>query len=82
MNQNRIARFQKISFEQYIGDVASSRTVNLSSADDINNIKKEYDEIIIPARATIRSAGYDFYSPFEFTLLPNDTILIPTGIRC
>lgn len=82
MNQNRIARFQKISFEQYIGDVASARTVNLSSADDINNIKKEYDEIIIPARSTIRSAGYDFYSPFEFTLLPNDTILIPTGIRC
>ena len=32
-------------------------------------------------RATKYSAGYDFYSPFDFTLNPGETIKIPTGIR-
>ena len=35
----------------------------------------------MPARATRGSAGYDFYSPLEFTLEPGKTIKIPTGIR-
>ena len=36
----------------------------------------------IPHRATKGSAGYDFYAPFTFTLLPGETIKIPTGIKC
>ena len=31
--------------------------------------------------ATTGSAGYDFYSPLDFTLNPGETIKIPTGIR-
>ncbi len=27
------------------------------------------------------SAGYDFFSPVDFTLKPGETIKIPTGIR-
>lgn len=33
-------------------------------------------------RATFGSAGYDFYSPIDFTLYPHQTIKIPTGVRC
>ena len=41
-----------------------------------------YNDIILPKRATSGSAGYDFFAPFEFSLKPNETIKVPTGIRC
>lgn len=43
--------------------------------------EKNYTELKLPKRATKYSAGYDFYSPFPFTLNPGETIKIPTGIR-
>ncbi len=35
----------------------------------------------LPKRATVGSAGYDFYSPVALTLAPGETAKIPTGIR-
>ena len=35
----------------------------------------------MPKRATIGSAGYDFYAPFDIELKPGETIKVPTGIR-
>ena len=35
----------------------------------------------LPERKTSGSAGYDFYSPVDFSLAPGETIKIPTGIR-
>lgn len=43
--------------------------------------KSVYAKIRLPRRATKGSAGYDFFAPESFTLVPNETILIPTGIR-
>ena len=40
-----------------------------------------YNEIKLPQRATKGSAGYDFYSPIDFTLNPQETIKVPTGVR-
>ena len=40
-----------------------------------------YESIQLPRRATRGSAGYDFFSPVEFSLKPGETIKIPTGIR-
>ena len=40
-----------------------------------------YEAIKLPARATRGSAGYDFFSPFAFSLKPGQTIKVPTGIR-
>ena len=37
--------------------------------------------MFIPKRSTSRSAGYDFFSPFYFELLPGESIKIPTGIK-
>ena len=63
----RIAEFEKVSREQW------SQVV--PGAAGYNNIK-------LPTRATSGSAGYDFYSTMTFRLQPNETITIPTGIRC
>ena len=65
--------FEKISFEEF------KKAFDNKSVEEIQKI---YDEIKLPKRATIGSAGYDFYAPFSFTLHPNETIKIPTGIRC
>lgn len=69
----RIAKFHKVSYEQF-----ESALINNIDKEDI---KKIYDEINLPKRATAGSAGYDFYAPFDITLKPSETILIPTGIR-
>ena len=71
-----IAKFEKVSFEQYKKDFKET-------FDGYNDeqIKLIYDEIKLPKRATKGSAGYDFYSPITFTLKPCEIIKIPTGIR-
>ena len=40
-----------------------------------------YNSIMLPKRATSGSAGYDFFAPYDFTLQPNQTIKVATGIR-
>ncbi len=62
----RIAKFEKVSFEEF-----------RKSIDDEN----VYNNIKIPVRATKGSAGYDFLSPVDFELEAGQTIKIPTGIR-
>ncbi len=71
-NFKRVARFEKVSFEQFM-----SGFDNL----DEGKIKELYDSLVLPKRATKGSAGYDFYAPFDITLEPGKTIKIPTGIR-
>ena len=62
-----IAKFEKVSIEQF--------------TEGWDKIKKTYESIKLPKRATAGSAGYDFYSTLDFELKPNETIMIPTGIR-
>lgn len=69
----KIAKFEKVSFEEF------QKAFDNKSVEEIQKI---YDEIKLPKRATLGSAGYDFYTPISFTLAPNETIKIPTGIRC
>lgn len=73
----RVAKFEKVSLGRYIKDYVD--TFGNKPNDIITEI---YSEIKLPKRATSGSAGYDFYSPIGFTLQPNQTIKIPTGIRC
>ena len=69
----RLAKFYKVSKEQFLGDMAEERLFPTESA---------YENLELPKRATKGSAGYDFYSPIKFILKPGQTIKIPTGIRC
>ena len=70
---NKIAKFHKVSFEQFSSALLSQK----------GSVATEecYQSIKIPRRATVGSAGYDFYAPFDFTLAPGEEITIPTGIR-
>lgn len=72
----KCAKFEKVSFNQFKNDFCEIFPL----ADE--KIKKIYDEIKIPQRATKSSAGYDFYLPIGIELAPGETIKIPTGIRC
>ena len=67
-----ISKFYKVSKTQYDNDLNNL----LGLKDD------SYELVRIPVRATAGSAGYDFVSPISFTLNPQDTIKVPTGIRC
>ena len=64
----RIAQFMKVSRAQFERDWEF-------------DVPVPYDELRLPHRGTSGSAGYDFYSPIDFTLAPGEFIKIPTGIR-
>ena len=72
----RIARFEKVSFEQFLE--GWGETLNIT---DRNRIREIYDGIRLPRRATAGSAGYDFFAPADITLRQGETIKIPTGVR-
>ena len=71
----RIAKFEKVSREQLVADWLDTFGGSEAEAEQV------YETIKLPKRATKGSAGYDFYSPVEFTLKPGETFKIPTGIR-
>lgn len=72
----RIAKFEKISPEQFKKDFLDTFPETKEA-----EIAEIYEKIKLPQRATAGSAGYDYYSPIDFTLKPGETIKIPTGIR-
>ena len=76
---HRIAKFEKVSWKRFLADYLD--TFGENTTVDINEVKRIYDDIELPKRATTGSAGYDFKSPISFHLKPNETIKIPTGIR-
>ena len=87
----KIAQFEKVSFEQFIKD-----WIDCFPFYNKDNIKKIYDNIKLPQRATSGSAGYDFYCPMTYCLNKSGEasnsfgdstyytgiIKFPTGIRC
>lgn len=72
----RIAKFHKVSFEQFQEGVKDSFGIQ-----DEVIIQRIYDEIKLPRRATSGSAGYDFFAPVGINLKPGETVKVPTGIR-
>lgn len=71
----KIAKFEKVSFEQFKDDWKK----NFENSDE--EIKQIYDDIKLPHRATKQSAGYDFYAPVDIEMKPGEVKLIPSGIR-
>jgi dUTP pyrophosphatase len=72
----RIAKFEKVSFQQFF-----EAWLALNPGMSEEQIRRVYQEIRLPERATAGSAGYDFFSPADFVLAPRQEVLIPTGIR-
>lgn len=69
----RVGQFEKISVEQWRKDFG-----------DNNNHTYDYllNDIPMPKRATIGSAGYDICTPYDVDLEPGDEVNIPTGLKC
>ena len=72
----RVGKFHKVSYEQFLKNCQE-----IEPKWDENKAKKLYESISLPKRATKGSAGYDFYSPEDFSLRPGETKWILTGIR-
>ena len=69
-------KFEKVSFGQF---KEAYKNLNTELTDE--DIQWMYDDLQLPKRSTKASAGYDFKAPFAFELHPQETVLIPTGIR-
>lgn len=67
----RLRGFEKVSKEEFGKEHGSFSELSCTLG---------FDNIKLPSRATVYSAGYDFYSPFSFTLRPEEEIHIPLGI--
>jgi len=59
----KIAQFLKVSEENFVNSVKEDFPMYTEA-----EIRKMYEDIKLPARATRGSAGYDFYAPFDFQL--------------
>lgn len=75
---NRIARFEKVTLEQFSKDF---KNLNPNTTLTDAQIEEMYNSIKMPARATRMSAGYDFYLPYAIEMEVGNELIIPTGIR-
>ena len=60
-------RLEKISFSQFCKDICDDKSL--------------YDEYNLPRRATMKSAGYDFYAIDDFVIHPGEVLRVPTGVK-
>lgn len=60
-------KFRKVSYEQFAKD---------SIALGLTPTKEIYDAIKLPKRATVNSAGYDFYAPYPISLKSSAPLLV------
>ena len=72
----KIAKFHKVSLEQFTEGFRDTHTG--ATTEEIQSV---YDQIMLPKRATKGSAGYDFFTPYSYTIEPGQTVKIATGIR-
>ena len=101
----KVAKFSKVSFEQFKKDfnkmidgvssdvywyprkdiieiITNERVADMKYEFTDDKIRSFYDSIQLPKRATVGSAGHDFYLPFNNTIPSKCYLTIPTGIRC
>lgn len=81
----KMAQFSKVSYEQFKKDWTeefSGLTQDIAWEEVDKHVRNLYEKIRLPKRATMQSAGYDFFSPMSFKLEAGKSIKIPTGIKC
>lgn len=69
-----VAKFEKVSESEFMAFCNKNGIVK-------EQVEKAYLNIKEPKRATKGSAGYDFITPIDINLNPNEALEIPTGIR-
>ena len=81
----KMAKFEKVSYEQFKKDWVEEfggLTEDIAWYEVDMYVRNLYEKIRLPKRATMQSAGYDFFSPMNFKLEAGQSIKIPTGIKC
>ncbi len=71
----RIAKFERVSFGEY------KKVLTECFPEWEAQAEQRYENIRLPKRATVGSAGYDFTTTVPISLKPGEEIKIPTGIR-
>ena len=66
-----VATFYKVSYEEFMKSCHQEDTPELHQI---------WEDIMLPRRSTLQSAGYDFFLPFEASC-DSTPLVIPTGIR-
>ncbi|MBR6796341.1 MAG: hypothetical protein IKM53_03210 [Clostridia bacterium] len=64
----RIAKFERVSADRFYEDIKAS----------VEQIET-YEGIKLPRRATVHSAGYDFFAPYDVFLPAGGSVIVPTG---
>lgn len=86
----RIAKFEKVSLQQYMVDEKALNDIYKIGFELFGNTKEQTDKlwafcwekIKLPTRSTTGSAGYDFFIPHNTVIKPGGSVRINTGIRC
>ena len=89
-SQPRVARFDYVSKNVFAAEMAAALHAGELRDADGRALESLPDGAIdaalaarlLPVRATAGSAGYDFFSPVSFRLLPGESVTVPTGVRC
>jgi dUTP pyrophosphatase len=71
-------KFERVSFQQFQRDLVKLIDKKYQ---EVPLAQKIWESLQKPQRADPGSAGYDFFSPFDFRLCPGDQIFIPTGFK-
>lgn len=79
---NRIAHFEKVSYQQYRTDYLRYSGKTTISPSEEEDLRREYESIKLPVRSTTGSAGYDFFIPHAQHFRSKMNIFFSTGIRC
>lgn len=81
----RIARFEKVSYEQFKKDWYKNFEYDFINRDAKiidKHIRDIYNNIKLPERKTSGAMGYDFHLPANIDIVTGSFEVIPTGIRC
>ena len=80
LDQQCVAVFGKVNKEEWLSAVDNLTDTSLSFFGETPETL--YDNIKMPNRATVGSAGYDIYTPFDIDVKAGEWCELPLGINC
>lgn len=77
-----VGYFKKVTFDEFVKAAKETNPYLFHGETDEDFIYfNYYSKIKLPTRATIGSAGYDFFFPYDTIVIqPAETVVIPTAI--
>lgn len=75
-------KFEKVSLEQFTRDYMATKGASRRLTTDLAaKIKQIWEDVKLPERSTLYSAGYDFFLPYDEYFSNLDETLVPTGVK-